>query len=258
MLEARAYRTGIGGGEGSYWAVVTDGPQPLYINDDGDPVNFFHFVAVYRFNPDASWSEVDRIEIDSAPQRSDEVEIVPIPDALVWIVTRGTTGAHAGTLDVIRWHSDGTLATVLSHISSRPSAGEVTDLDGDGVPEFVLNTSNPYVFCYACAVEEHSVAIHRWDGDGADRGAPGGPAGRDGRRRDRRGARRRAGRGGPVAAGRRTGGGDLAAVAARRRPALAVDPCEPDRGGAARARRYARPAPAHERAGRRVRAPRST
>ena len=164
MLEARAYRTGIGGGEGSYWAVVTDGPQPLYINDDGDPVNFFHFVAVYRFNPDASWSEVDRIEIDSAPQRSDEVEIVPIPDALVWIVTRGTTGAHAGTLDVIRWHSDGTLATALSHISSRPNAGEVTDLDGDGVPEFVLNTSNPYVFCYACAVEEHSVAIHRWDG----------------------------------------------------------------------------------------------
>ena len=34
------------------------------------------------------------------------------------------------------------------------------------MPEFVLNASNPYVFCYACAVEEHTVLIYRWDGTG--------------------------------------------------------------------------------------------
>ena len=80
-----------------------------------------------------------------------------------WIAIRDSTGAHAGTLDVIRF--DGSrLSTALSHISSRPNAGEITDLDGDGLPEFVLNASNPFVFCYACAVEEHAVDLYRWDG----------------------------------------------------------------------------------------------
>ena len=61
------------------------------------------------------------------------------------------------------------LETALSHISSRPNAGEITDLDGDGLPEFVLNASNPFVFCYACAVEEHAVDLYRWDGTALSR-----------------------------------------------------------------------------------------
>ena len=92
-----------------------------------------------------------------------------------WIAIRDSTGAHAGTLDVIRF--DGGLETVLSHISSRPNAGEITDLDGDGLPEFVLNASNPFVFCYACAVEEHAVDLYRWDGAALSRVALAVPAG---------------------------------------------------------------------------------
>ncbi len=165
-LDARAIDLGLDAAEGGYWAVLTDGPQPVYRDDDGEPVNFFHVVAAYRLNPDGSWSpELARVEIETAPQRTGDVEVAHAPDGSAWIVVRGPTGAHAGTLDVIRFDpADGSLDTAISHLSSRPNAGEVTDLDGDGVPEFVLNTSNPYVFCYACAVEEHSVAIHRWDG----------------------------------------------------------------------------------------------
>ena len=166
LLEARALDLGLSDDDGSYWAVVTDGPQPVYENDDGEIINFFHIVAVYRLNTDRSWSsEIARVEIDTAPQRTGDTELVSVAPGSAWIVIRAGTGAHAGTLDVIRFDgAGGALETVLSHISSRPNAGEITDLDGDGFPEFVLNTSNPYVFCYACAVEEHSVAIHRWDG----------------------------------------------------------------------------------------------
>ena len=166
LLEARALDLGLSDDDGSYWAVVTDGPQPVYENDGGEIINFFHIVAVYRLNTDRSWSsEIARVEIDTAPQRTGDTELVSVAPGSAWIVIRAGTGAHAGTLDVIRFDgAGGALWTVLSHISSRPNAGEITDLDGDGVPEFVLNTSNPYVFCYACAVEEHSVAIHRWDG----------------------------------------------------------------------------------------------
>ena len=165
-LEARAFDLSLGDVDGSYWAVITDGPQPFYLNHDGDPINFFHIVVVYRLNTDRSWSsEIARVEIDTAPQRTGDTELVSIAPGGDWIVIRAGTGAHAGTLDVIRFDAaDGALATAISYISSRPNAGEITDLDGDGVPEFVLNTSNPYVFCYACAVEEHSVAIYRWDG----------------------------------------------------------------------------------------------
>ena len=165
-LEARAFDLGLSDAGGSYWAVVTDGPQPVYEDDDGEIINFFHIVAVYRLNPDRSWSpEIARVEIDSAPQRTGDAELVSVAPGSAFIALRGPTGAHAGTLDVIRFAAAaGALSTALSHISSRPNAGAITDLDGDGFPEFVLNTSNPYVFCYACAVEEHSVRIYRWDG----------------------------------------------------------------------------------------------
>ncbi len=166
LLEARALDLELSDAEGRYWAVLTDGPQPGYVNAAGDPVNFFHIVAVYRLNAGGSWSpELARVEIESAPQRTGDVDLLSITPGSAWIVVRGPTGAHAGTLDVIRFAAaTGVISTALSHISSRPNAGEITDLDGDGVPEFVLNTSNPYVFCYACAVEEHAVRIHRWDG----------------------------------------------------------------------------------------------
>ena len=55
-LEARAFDLGLSDVDGSYWAVITDGPQPFYLNHDGDPINFFHIVAVYRLNTDRSWS----------------------------------------------------------------------------------------------------------------------------------------------------------------------------------------------------------
>ena len=172
-LEARALDLGLRDADGAYWAVLTNGLRPFYVNDDGDPINFFHLVAVHRLSNDGSWSdEIDRIEIDTAPYGTDVAELVDLDGRAggsAWIAIRDSTGAHAGTLDVIRF--DGSrLSTALSHISSRPNAGEITDLDGDGLPEFVLNASNPFVFCYACAVEEHEAPdLYRWDGTALSR-----------------------------------------------------------------------------------------
>jgi tetratricopeptide (TPR) repeat protein len=38
------------------------------------------------------------------------------------------------------------------------------DLNGDGVPEVVLDQSDYYVFCYACGVVEVNYQVLRWDG----------------------------------------------------------------------------------------------
>ena len=49
-------------------------------------------------------------------------------------------------------------------MSARPYAGDVADPDGDGRPEVVVNDSDPYVFCYLCAVELKREVPYRWDG----------------------------------------------------------------------------------------------
>ena len=153
---------------GVYWWVVTDGPQPAKLTSGGEVDNFFHFAAVYRRSEGGEWSEIDRLEIESAPQRT-QVEVLttgweaPGGEPSAWIAVRGGTGAHAGTLDVIGF--DGTtVSTALSRITQRQYLSEFPDLDGDGLLEVVLNDSDPYIFCFACATELQRVALYRWTG----------------------------------------------------------------------------------------------
>ena len=158
---------------GTYWWVVTDGPQPFKLTSGGEAVNFFHFAAIYRRPEGGEWREVDRLEIESAPQRT-KVEVLttgweaPGGEPSAWIAVRGGTGAHAGTLDVIGFDGKA-LSTALSQITQRQYLSQFLDLDGDGLLEVVLNDSDPYIFCFACATELKRVALYRWTGAQLDR-----------------------------------------------------------------------------------------
>ncbi len=165
-LTASAFALDIADADGSLWAVVTNGPPPASVDDDGEVVNFFHFVAIYRRGLDGTWSEeLGRVTLESAPARIHAIELIDAGTSATGraalIALLGGTGAHAGTLDVVLVEG-GAPQTVLSHISASPDAGTIADLDGDGRAEIVLNTSDPYVFCYACAVEVKAERIHRW------------------------------------------------------------------------------------------------
>ncbi len=168
-LTAHAFPLGLRDEAGELWVVVTNGPQPYYQGADGNGVNFFHFVALYRRNDDASWSdELSQVTLETAPQRTHTVEVLdPGPRRAagpgVLIAIRGQTGAHAGTFDVLLAEGK-QLATMVSHISAGPDSGSIADLDGDGVAELIFNTSDPYVFCYACAVAERGEQVYRWTG----------------------------------------------------------------------------------------------
>ncbi len=167
-LTAHAFPVGPGGEHGTRWVVVTNGPQPFYVDEDGEPVNFFHFIALYRRNTDATWSDVlYQVTLETAPQRT-QVEVYDTgprswQGTAPLIAISGGTGAHAGTLDVVVVEGE-LLAVAVSHVSARPGAGSIADLDGDGVLELILNSSNPYVFCYACSVEERGEMVYRWNG----------------------------------------------------------------------------------------------
>ncbi len=168
---------------GAYWWVITDGAQPFKVTLWDEVVNFFHFAAVYQRMPSGEWREVGRLEIESAPQRT-QVEALttgweaPGGEPWAWLAVRGGTGAHAGTLDVIGFDGQ-SLSTALSWVSARANAGEIVDLDGDGLLEVVLDESDPYIFCYACATELKQEAVFRWIGTGLVRvdlgAAPGAP-----------------------------------------------------------------------------------
>jgi len=168
-LTAHAFPLGLRDEAGDLWVVVTNGPQPYYRGEDGNGVNFFHFVALYRRTNEASWSDVlSQVTLETAPQRTQTVEVLdPGPRRAagpgVLIAIRGTTGAHAGTFDVLLAEEEH-LATMVSHISAGPDSGSIADLDGDGVAELIFNTSDPYVFCYACAVAERREQVYRWTG----------------------------------------------------------------------------------------------
>lgn len=81
----------------------------------------------------------------------------------LWFEVQGAVGAHGSAFALLRF--DGlTLQVGLTGDSATPFPGEVIDLDDDGIPEVLLNRTNAYVFCYACAVQEVGFEIARWDG----------------------------------------------------------------------------------------------
>ena len=78
---------GLADAADEFWLAVTDGPQPARITADDEIVNFFHFVAAYQLTEGNEWIEVDRLEIELAPQRT-LVDLTPTdgryPTACRW------------------------------------------------------------------------------------------------------------------------------------------------------------------------------
>ena len=122
-----------------------------------------HFVALFD-DVDGEWIELARIELECADYvDATGVNAVDISEDTLWITVDGGAGAHSGCFDLLRW--DGVeFVDLIQGFNSSPGAGEVTDVDGDGQLEVVLNATDPYIFCYACGVRLYAAQILRWDG----------------------------------------------------------------------------------------------
>ena len=88
---------------------------------------------------------------------------VPVEPDGIWLTVMSGVGAHSGCFDMLRFDG-GDIEHVLSDCASSPDAGEVRDLDGDGISEVLFNWSEDYVFCYACGVRIRLYQVWRWDG----------------------------------------------------------------------------------------------
>ena len=140
------------------WAAVTSGTGIWELSDGRA-----HVAAIYELRPDDTWVEVSSLSLASAPTVAD-IEIAAGTHAgSAWFAVHGVTGAHSGTFELLQF--DGvTLASVLWWFSPSPGAGSLIDLNADGLPEVVLDTTDPYVYCYACGVRLWGEVIYRWDG----------------------------------------------------------------------------------------------
>lgn len=138
------------------WAVYSYGMRSF------DPLRN-HFVAIYAYGS-SGWQELGRYELQCAdyldPQGVTQVQVEP---SRIWLQVVAGAGAHSGCFDLLSF--DGaTITNVVNNTNSSPGAGEVRDLDGDGVPEVILNLTDPYVFCYACGLRIYQYDVLRWNG----------------------------------------------------------------------------------------------
>lgn len=131
-----------------------------------------HVVAIYGYRS-GKWQEEARL----AFAEGGDLQTPPAPDYVgeggvrqvfvepeaVWIVVDGGVGAHGGTFHLLQYDGE-SLSVALGHGNGFPGVGQVEDLNGDGRQEVILNTSDAYVFCYACGVRLINYEMWRWDG----------------------------------------------------------------------------------------------
>ncbi len=123
-----------------------------------------HFVAIYTIEGEA-WQELARAELPN----DDYLDPGSVAQATVEpsLDLAGGSGRGGRALGLLRpaalrrpaaaWRG------VVVQLST--SGGWLHDLNNDGVPEVVLDATDPYIFCYACGVRLVNYSVLRWDGE---------------------------------------------------------------------------------------------
>jgi hypothetical protein len=149
------------GATGQLWAVWSHGLRAF------DPQQN-HFVAIYR-RDDTGWHTVDKIELENADYLDEAgVEQVRLDGMNIWLAAESGVGAHGGCYDLLRFDGQ-KLHGEVSACGASPGVGQLTDVNGDGTPDVVIDASDAYVFCYACGVREVNYQVQRWDGQRMER-----------------------------------------------------------------------------------------
>ncbi len=145
------------GSGSSYWVAFSYGMRIF------EPVHN-HFLAIYR-HTGAGWQEVSRVELEN-PDYLDPAAVrqVQVEPGRLWLEVQGGAGAHAGTYDLFSFDGK-SLKNEVSHGNSSPGGSRLEDLNGDGLPEVILDQTDYYVFCYACGVRLVQYQVLSWAGD---------------------------------------------------------------------------------------------
>jgi len=154
---------------------VPAGGQPLWAVYSYGLLNFdlqpppSHFVAIYT-QEQGQWKQLARQEFAlddqtvAAPDYVDKNGLTqaPIEPGHIWLALEGGVGAHGGTFDLLSFAGN-TLQVEVSGTADSPGLGSIQDVNGDGVPDVMLDVSDRYIFCYACGVAKAQFQVYAWD-----------------------------------------------------------------------------------------------
>jgi len=151
-------------GQPPLWAVYTYGLR----NFDLDPLPN-HFVAIYT-QADGQWRELAHQEFSSDDQTvaapdyvaDNSLSQVQIEPTNIWLALDGGVGAHSGVFDLLNFDGQA-LHVQATGFSSSPGVGGIKDVNGDGIPDVILDATDYYVFCYACGVTQPAFQVFAWD-----------------------------------------------------------------------------------------------
>ncbi len=151
---------------------------PLEVPTGGEPLWAVSSWGLRGFNPDlpdphfitvvaqsgSAWEERARVLLEESDYvNPGSVRQVQLEPNRIWLTVEGGAGAHSGTFHLLSY-AGGALQVEAKGFNSSPGAGAVTDVDGDGTPDVILNQTEAYVFCYACSVRYAQYEVRRWDG----------------------------------------------------------------------------------------------
>jgi len=139
------------------WAAFTYGTLGFQL-----PIN--HSVAVYTYG-DTGWQELGRYELECPDTvHPDSVREVPIEPDRIWLEVQGGMGTYSSCFDLLSFDGRALRAELSTWSPISSSLGQVTDANGDGLLEVVLDTSDPYVLSRSHGVRYIRFQILRWDG----------------------------------------------------------------------------------------------
>lgn len=87
-----------------------------------------------------------------------------IEPSSLWLSVEGGVGAHSGVYGLLRLEGN-TLLQEVTAFSSAPGPAYSRDLTGDGISEVITDSTDYYVFCYACGVRLPQYNVWRWNGE---------------------------------------------------------------------------------------------
>jgi hypothetical protein len=139
--------------------------QPLWVAYTGPFSGGYQLVAIYTRQAgrwsELSWREYGYREI-AMTQRSPEVTTVQVTPDRAWFVLDGFAGMHGSSWNLFSF--DGEQLTLQVSIGNAAyNLGQIRDVNGDGVPDAVIDVSNYSLLCGSCDVGKISLQVWAWD-----------------------------------------------------------------------------------------------
>ena len=144
--------------------VLPAGQPGLWAAYPMQPAAWFGIILYDRNG--GGWRELARRDFwsvrDAIPLRDPWLTQVEIEPDRIWLELSGPSGIRGGCFDLLSFDGS-TLQVELSACNAAYDIGRISDVNGDGAPDVVIDASNYGIGCNACDVGKLHFRAYAWD-----------------------------------------------------------------------------------------------